>query len=339
MISLPRRALLAAAAAALACPRARAATIGSVIVGTGGWLFPAWESLPQVDTAALDRGVPVVAGVARQFKAAGIDMAITLMPIRARIYRQFYPADAPFTPELQQRYAHGLNLLAAQGVLVPDLATLFTTRAQLPAPPAPPNDDPDFVPVGPDLFFKADTHWTPNAALPAAQALAAQIAARFTLPASPVPGAQLGAPVKTLQEKNDLADLLPAADQPKYKLQSYLLPQLAAAQGDNALIAADAADTVVIGNSYMQPKYGFTAQLSNALNRPVSLFWKIDRYGPFATLTEYLASDLFKSQRPRLIVWNLRESQLEHLPDDDDFYAQNAMSPAALTAAIKAALA
>jgi alginate O-acetyltransferase complex protein AlgJ len=337
--TVSRRTLLGAAACALAWPRARAATEGSVIIGSGGWLFPAWETLPQVDLAAVDQVAPIVAGVVRQFKAAGIEMAVTLMPIRARIYRQFYPADAPFTTGLQQRYAHGLDRLTAQGVLAPDLATLFARRAAMPPEPPAGSSDPDFVPVGADLFFKADTHWTPNASQPAAEELARQIAAHFQPPASSAPGARLGDAVKTLQEKNDLADLLPAAEQSKYKLQSYLLPQVAAAQGDDALIAADAADTVVIGNSYMQPKYGFTSQLSSALNRPVSLFWKIDRYGPFATLTEYLASDLFKSQRPRMIVWNLRESQLEHLPDDDDFYAQNAMSPAALTASIKAALA
>jgi alginate O-acetyltransferase complex protein AlgJ len=344
MIAHPtRRAVLAAAASAALLPRARAATIGSVIVGTNGWLFPAWETLSQVDLAAVDQVAPIVAGVVHQFKAGGIDVAVTLMPIRARIYRRYYPADAPFTAELQQRYTHGSDRLAALGVLAPDLATLFAARAALPAaavdPDSGPGTDPDFVPVGADLFFKADTHWTPNASIPAARELARQVTRRFSLPASATPGAQLGDPVKSLQEKNDLADLLPAALQRQYRLQSYLAPQVASAQGDDALIAADSADTVVIGNSYMQPKYGFTAQLSNALNRPVSLFWKIDRYGPFATLTEYLASDLFKSQRPRLIVWNLRESQLEHLPDDDDFYAQNAMSAAALTAAIKTALA
>jgi alginate O-acetyltransferase complex protein AlgJ len=339
MMSHPtRRTVLAAAAAACVLRRARAATIGTVVVGADGWLFPAWETLPQVNLDAIDQVAPIVAGVVRQFKAAGIDVAVTLMPIRARIYRRFYPADAPFTAALQQRYARGSDRLTALGVLAPDLATLFAARAQVPDAAAP-GTDPDFVPVGSDLFFKADTHWTPNASIPAAQELARQIAGRFTLPASALPGARLGEAVKTLQEKNDLADLLPEADQGKYKLESYLLPQVAAAQGDDALIAADSADTVVIGNSYMQPKYGFTAQLSSALNRPVSLFWKIDRYGPFATLTEYLASDLFKSQRPRLIVWNLRESQLEHMPDDDDFYAQNAMSPAVLTAAIKTALA
>ena len=83
-----------------------------------------------------------------------------------------------------------------------------------------------------------------------------------------------------MQEKNDLAELLPQAQQASYPIESYFAPQVQAAQGDSALIAVDAADVVVIGNSYMQPKYGFTDTLSNLLGRPVALDWKIDRLGP-----------------------------------------------------------
>jgi alginate O-acetyltransferase complex protein AlgJ len=318
-------------------PPVWAEAIGTVIIGREGWLFPAWETLPLVDLATVDKVAPIVAGVVSQFKAAGIDMAVTLMPIRARVYRPFYPSDAAFTADAQRRYAYARDRLTAHGVLVPDLATLFATLAARPAV-AEVATDANFAPVGSDLFFKADTHWTTNAALPAADAVAAQMIARFAPAAGAAPGAQLGDAVRTLQEKNDLADLLPVADQAKYKLETYMLPQVAGLQGDDALIAPDAADTVVIGNSYMQPKYGFSTRLSHALNRPVSLFWKIDRYGPYATLAEYLKGDVFKTQRPKLIVWNIRETQMEHLPSDDDFYAQNAMSAADLTGVIKAAL-
>jgi alginate O-acetyltransferase complex protein AlgJ len=88
----------------------------------------------------------------------------------------------------------------------------------------------------------------------------------------------------------------------------------------------------------MQPKYNFSYMLSNQLNRPVSLVWKVHQYGPYRTLLIYLESDSFKRLRPKLIVWNFEETDLENLPDRHDAWGQNAMPPQAFMAELHRAL-
>jgi alginate O-acetyltransferase complex protein AlgJ len=291
----------------------RAAIVNLVALGKDGWLFPVWDDVRHADIQKIRGMARFVSDAVGVIKHANIEMAISITPSKARVYREFLPDDFKFSADTDHRYAVAIEEYRRPGTLVPDLATNFANvrRAQ---------------PIE-ALFLKADTHWTAAGAEATAAEFAKEIKEKLRLSPSAMPGIQLGQPVSVLQEKNDLAELLPVADRAKYPLQTYLIHKPVEAEEQGALVADDTADVVVIGNSYMQPKYNFPAMLSNQLNRPVSLVWKVHQYGPYRTLLIYLASESFKRQRPKLIIWNFEETDLENLPDRRDAWGQNAMPP------------
>jgi alginate O-acetyltransferase complex protein AlgJ len=302
----------------------RAAIVNLVALGKDGWLFPVWDEVRHADLQKIRAMAQFVSDAVGVIKHANIDVAISITPSKARVYREFLPDDFKFSADADRRYAVAIEEYRRSGTLVPDLATNFANlrKAQ---------------PTG-AFFFKADTHWTAAGAEATAAEFAKEIKEKLKLPPSATPGTQLGQPVSVLQEKNDLAELLPAADRAKYPLQTYLMRKPVEAEGQGALVADDTADVVVIGNSYMQPKYNFSSRLSNQLNRPVSLVWKVHQYGPYRTLLIYLASESFKRQRPKLIVWNFEETDLENLPDRHDAWGQNAMPAQGFMAELHGAL-
>ncbi len=297
---------------ALAPTTAQAQVAGNVVIGKDGWLFPAWDDVRRVDLAKTRRVAQFVNSAIQTMKLAGIEVVVSLTPTKARVYPEFLPEGFRSTPDADRRYALVLEELRRQGTLVPDLATLFATmRRSQPAE---------------QIYFKADIHWTPMGAEPAATETAREIKARVQLPAAPRPGTRLGPPVTMRYEKNDLAAELPVAEQRRYPFEPFRVRQVVT-QGQAALVEDDSADVTVVGNSFMQVGYGFPPMLSNQLARPVALAVKIGRVGPYRTLLDYLASPGFRSQRPKVLVWHFLEGNMEIMPDHTGTWAGAAMAP------------
>ncbi len=320
-----RRALfsgLGALAVTLSRP-ARAAIMGVVVVGKDGWLFPVWDEVRTVDPQRIHKVTQVINEAVAILKRAGIETVISLTPAKSRVYREFLPDDFRFSADAERRYAIALDDLRRPGTVVPDLATLFLNlrKAQPTA----------------ELFFKTDTHWTPAGSEPAAVEIARAIKAQLHLPPSARPGTQLGDYVNMLQPKNDLSELLPPALKAKYPGQAYRIRRVIGAH-QSALLEDDTADTVVIGNSFTQPKYGFSDGISKELNRPVGLMWKVHQFGPYRTLLDYLASAGFKQQRPKLIIWDFEETDVDAAADRSDVWGQDAMPPETFLASLRKAV-
>jgi alginate O-acetyltransferase complex protein AlgJ len=311
---LGRRAILggmAAGAFALAAGRPAHAEIeGLVVVGSDGWLYPIWDEVRRFDAPRFATTTKLVVDACNILKKAGIQVVISLTPSKSRIYREYLPKDFAWTAETDKRYAAALDALGKGGVLVPDLATLFLNARKA---------NPTV-----EYFFHTDTHWTPTGAELAAGEIARQVQAKIKLPPSSQPGKKLGDYIKMIQAKNDLSEQLPPADKAKYGKEFYQIRN-DADQGGGALLEDDTADTVLIGNSYTQPKYQYADYLSVDLNRPVGLTWHVHQYGSYAILLEYLGSKAFKTTRPKLIVWDFEETDMEGPPDRKDFWGEHAM--------------
>jgi alginate O-acetyltransferase complex protein AlgJ len=319
-----RRALLAGLGAGgislIPFSAAKATIVNVVAIGKDGWLFPVWDEVHHVDFQRIQSAVQVVNEAVDIFKRANIDIVIPVTPVKSRIYREFLPDDFKFSADADRRYAVIMDGLRRPGTLVPDLAAaLSNARAAQP---------------GELMYFKADTHWTAAGAESAATEVAKQIKARLHLPPSSQPGTRLGPYVTMEQGKNDLAALLPAAEASKYPVVSYRIHQAPGGEGQASLVEDDSADTVVVGNSYMQPKYGFAAMLSNQLGRPVSLVWRINVFGPYRTLLIYLNSAAFR-RRPKLVVWQFNEFNMGQAADSKGVWGQNAMAPQAFLSEVR----
>jgi alginate O-acetyltransferase complex protein AlgJ len=317
--------LAALAGAALFRPAAAFTLIKAAVVGKDGWLFLMWDDPRHADARRMQRATQILNTAVQSLKAAGIDTVMLVTPAKARIYSDMLPDDFSFTPEGQRRYAAGLAAIGSAPALAPDLSDSFAALRQ--------ND-----PATP-VFFKADTHWTGLTARATATLVAQQIKDKLKLPPSNKPGTRLGALVTQTQPHNDLLEMLPAAEQAAYPPQTFQTREIVAAKTTAAMLEDDTADVVVVGNSYMQPKYNFAAELSNALDRPVALNWRYHTVGPYRTLLNYLASPGFRKQRPRVIVWNFHELDLMVMPDDDASWGEDAMDAATFLDAVKKAVA
>ena len=323
-LRLGRRAVLAGLASAAACRSSRAAIVDLVAVGRDGWLFPIWDEVRHVDLTRIAPVAAVVTEAADLLARANIQVAFALTPAKSRIYKDFLPSDFSFVPDTEKRYAVGLQRLrAARGAVAVDIApTLAALRSASSADP---------------VFFKGDTHWTAVGAQATAVEVARQIKASFKLPPSQQPGSALGPPVMADWERDDLAGLLPAAERAQYPIESYTIRQ-PAQTGGGGLLDDDGADVVVIGNSFMQPRLGFAAMLSNQLGRPVSLTWRVHQIGPYQTMLAYFDSDAFRRRKPAVVVWNFHETDMTIPSDRRDGWGQNVIAPQVFLAKLRQVL-
>ena len=309
-----RRAVLgglgAGALSLAAASQAKAEIQSLVVVGSDGWLYPIWDEVRRFDANRFATTTKVIIDAVNIMKKAGIQTVISLTPSKSRIYRDFLPKDFQWVPDADKRYQLSLDTLGKAGILVPDQATLFLNARK----------------ANPTVqyFFKTDTHWTPAGAEIAAAEIARQVQAKIPLPPSKTPGKKLGDYTQMIQAKNDLSEQL--ADKAKYPKELYSIRKDLADQGGASLLEDDSADVVLIGNSYTQPKYMFAPYLSAAMNRPVGLSWKVHQYGSYAILLEYFKSPGFKSSRPKLILWDFEETDMEGPPDRKDFWGEHSMS-------------
>ena len=325
---LPRRTLLAGGPLALLPVAAGAAEPSTVIKGTvigkDGWLFLVWDEPRRTNAERMHEVARLVGKAVDILKAAKIETVIVLTPAKARVYREFLPDDFRFTPEGDRRYGAALDELRRLGMLVPDLAAALAAARKA---------EPDRI-----VFFKTDTHWTAYGAESAAIEVARQMKEKLHLPAGGKPGARLSAAVVRTNFDTELSKVLPREERLKYPAESYPVREPLAAQGRTALIEDEVGDVVVIGNSYMQPRFNFSPMLSNQLDRPVELAWKSHLVGPYKTLLDYLGSKSFQQQRPRVIVWDFHEIDMEIMPDNQSVWGQNAMPADVFLASLQRAV-
>lgn len=325
MTHINRRALLAAmaggaigvAAPARAQPRPGAggaqANIdpSQVIFGRDGWLFGAWEDVRRVDlnrTRELCRFINGAIGIMR---AEGLKVALCVTPMKARVYQDFLPANFQMSAEATARYALVMEELSRNDTIIVDHATQFAALRRS-------SRD--------SLFFKADIHWTPFGGAAAATDLATAVKNRAGLPAPRKPGTRLGDYISMRYESNDLAGFLPPDQRGRFPFEQFRVRRIMGAPSGVGLIEEDGADVTIVGNSFMQTGFGFPPMFSNQLGRAVALAVQVGRFGPYTTLLNYLRSDLFRSERPQLILWHFLEGNMEVMPDNAGYWGSSAMS-------------
>ncbi len=308
---LHRRHLLIAAAAACAGRPAQAQIEGRLVHGSDGWLFPIWEDIRRLNEPGLHQALELIDQTVQGLRQAGIAVAVTIAPSRARIYADRLPPDFQPAAAVTARYGRALQRLRQGGALVPDFAGVLATLRQSQTEP---------------VYFRADSHWTGIGAEACATDLANLITTHAELDRARVPGTRLGG-WETRRQDNDLVPILPEAERSAYPPETFRAHRIltASATGHAALLDEPDADLVVVGNSYTVPFLNFTPMLSNRLNRPVSLAWQIGSVSPHRTLLDYLASAMFRGARPKLVVWHHLESGIEHPCDDTGWWGASAM--------------
>jgi len=310
-----RRSLLAGSGAlALGIPRrpAEAQTSGLVVIGKEGWLFPLWDVMSRFDERQQHEVTQVLGEATAILRRGGIELVMVMAPAKSRAYRQYLPNTVRLADNIDRRYPAAATELSRAGALVPDLDTAFRgIRISQPNQP---------------LYFKTDTHWTAVGSAIAAVEVAGAMKQNLRLPPSSKPGEGLAPPVMEVNPMGDLVGLLPRAERSKYSAETFAVRRAVEASDAGALVEDDTADVVVIGNSFVQPRYAFQTILSNQLGRPVGLAWRPNNFGAYFTMLEYLKSELFRRQRPKALVWVHLEFDMQNMANSSSL-GQNAMPP------------
>jgi alginate O-acetyltransferase complex protein AlgJ len=293
---------VAGAGAALAAPP-------SVIEGQDGWLFPGWERNDGVNRTGLEAGVNLIREAKQLLGARNVGLLVVVVPAKAPFYHARLPAGLKIAPEIDARYADILSMLGKAGV------TTFDDRAVLQS-----------VEQGKQTaFYRADYHWTAWAAEATADESARAIRKNWNLPKADGSGTKLGEWTNDRRYGDLATNFMSPEDRKRIGRDTYVVRKQA--EGGNSLLESGPAQAHVVGNSFVQPYLGFTQKLSDALGQPVALTWNPGNIGPWKTLLDAVEGQEFNTSKPKVIVWQFNEAQIENTPDSADSWDAKAVMP------------
>ena len=319
------RQLLANLVAATAILFAATTTISfardAVLEGKQNWLFAGWESLTTAKPAAEKSSIGLIAGASRLFAKKNVKLIVLIVPLKPRYYEPLLPDGVAMSDEIRKRYDLLLTELRSSGVTAIDVRDAFKT----------------VVTGKQEVFYRADFHWTTFAAEASADQVAALILSSGPLPGKTGTGMKLGDWINDRHLGDLAANFLSPERKRAIGPEAYVIRQ--APKADAGLLDSDPAPVAVVGNSFVQPYFGFSQRLSNRIDRPVSLKWNPGDIGPWATLLQYLKSPEFTGSPPQFVVWQFNEAQLQNGPDAvGEWAAQSIISPAEWNARMLEAL-
>jgi alginate O-acetyltransferase complex protein AlgJ len=146
--------------------------------------------------------------------------------------------------------------------------------------------------------------------------VAKEMMARPDFPKANGTGAVLGPAVTETHFKSDLASVLPPEMRGQYPNEDYVVRREVFTAKKTALTDDPQGDIVIVGSSYLQPKYNFAPALSSELKQSVQLHWRIHNVGPYRTLLEYVGGGAFKKKKPKVLIWCFLENDVEAMLDD-----------------------
>jgi len=283
--------------ALLAAPINDASGRDAVLEGRQNWLFAGWENLKEANPSAERSSIGLISDLSRLLAQRQIKLIVVIVPLKPRYYETLLPDGVTLSEAIQKRYDSQLVELRAAGVTALDLREALKT----------------VVTAKKEVFYRADFHWTTFAAEAAADDVAASLVADGPLPGKAGSGMPLGEWITDRHLGDLAANFLPPERKRAIGPDAYVIRKpVDAAAG---LLDTEPAPVAVVGNSFVQPYFGFPQRLSNKIDRPVSLKWNPGDIGPWATMLQYLRGAEFQNHAPVFIVWQFNEAQIQNGPD------------------------
>ena len=292
----PTRLMVAVATTLLALVSSAVAH-DAVLEGKSNWLFAGWESLTVTRPDAERTSIQLISDVERLLAQKNVKLIVAIVPLKPRFYESLLPDGSAISDAVRGRYDRELTELRAAGVNAPDLRDAFKT----------------VMADGKEVFYRTDFHWTTFAAEATADLVAGVIAAGAPLPGKPGGGTRLGEWMSDRHLGDLAANFLPPDRKRAIGPEVYVIRATAAPAA--GLLDPDPSPVAVVGNSFVQPYFGFPQRLSNRIDRAVALKWNPGDVGPWATLLQYLRSPEFTAAPIRYLVWQLNEAQIQNGPD------------------------
>lgn len=272
-----------------------------VLVGGDGWLFTTEELEPALSSGNgyLDGpAVDALASARDELAERGIALVVALVPAKARVYADRLAGYA-LPDAIESRYGGALALLDGLSIATIDLSAAFgAERAEGP---------------GPELFQRADTHWTPAGAAVAARAIAAGLGRlSVDLPAMRVEAASAPA----AEREGDLMAYLPRRGTTRRPLPPpESLPGYDTFVDSGAgLFGAQEIPVALVGTSYSaEPAWHFDGFLKRELGTDV-INLASSGEGPFKPMADAIAGGELERNGVRLVVWEMPERYFDVEP-------------------------
>jgi alginate O-acetyltransferase complex protein AlgJ len=277
------------------------------IVGKNDWLFYRYELSDAVDTAATDSSLDLIQRFNKVLAANGVSMAVTLVPLKMRIYSEYLPDNVKVNAYMAGNYERMNKVLQAAQVNVIDLNTVFLNS------PKRSSDTP--------LFFRLDTHWAPAGSMLAAETIKTGIdgnaALKKVLAATPEEGFKLALGKRKVNSKSrDLVDQLPK-DAPTFAPEQFVPFSVSRAQPpkEDLLGNREPLGITLVGSSYSHAWTGFPDALRYTLQRDMLSISVGADQGSWVGMEGYLRDDAFQNQAPKMVIWEMPERDLRAPPN------------------------
>ncbi|HEY1076338.1 MAG TPA: hypothetical protein VGE51_06585, partial [Fontimonas sp.] len=245
--------------------------------------------------AQIETRLQQIVEVREQLARRGTALIVALVPAKASVYAEHVGRQHPDAVH-EGLYERALGGLRARGLVAADLQSALLACKQRSA-----------------VFLRTDTHWTPDGARCAAQAIAAQVNQSGL--ATQRPQEFVGRREAERDHSGDLINFLPLAPHFAGLLPAFdrLAPTHTDATAAVDLLGdAAAAEVALVGTSYSaDPLWNFDGALRESLHEDV-LNLAESGHGPFKPMEAYLRDS--NSPRPRVLIW---EIPVRYLPMED----------------------
>lgn len=274
------------------------------IVGKNEWLFNKYEVLRSTDATQTAKSIELIGRFNKVLKANGISLALTMVPLKMRIYSENLPDSVKLTDYMAGNYDQINKGLQAVGVAFIDLNTPFMSS------PKRNSDTP--------LFFRLDSHWNLTGAMLGAETIKAGIdankALKGALDATPEVGYKISVGKRKLPSKGrNLLAVLPPNSGP-FSPEQFTPVSVTRAQALSENSHPPIGITVA-GSSASQGWTGFVDALRYVLQRDILNVSVNGLIGAWVGMESYLRSDAFQENAPKLLIWEWPESTMHAPPD------------------------
>jgi alginate O-acetyltransferase complex protein AlgJ len=283
-----------------------------VRLGSDGWLFLTEEIRYQPDSAQRrSMRVQHIAQVQQALQKRGIDMQVALVPDKARVYSHRLGSTA-VGAQVTQRQADVAAQLKASGVKVIDLMPSLSAAAQASGQS--------------QVYYNSDTHWNQIGAKISADVIAQSAGAGVLKPVTEFQTTAAAAAdrpgdlLRLMGLDKAPAWLRPRADVEATETTQEIPGKSTATKPSMSLLgdasAADAPPVVLLGTSYSQ-RANFHGALQQALRAKVLNMSK-DGGGLLQAAEDYFKDDAFKTNPPKLVIWEVPERMFDLPPAKDE---------------------
>lgn len=268
------------------------------------WLFLRSELTNSLEAAGKAETISLIGRLNKVFASNGINMVVTIVPLKVRLYAEHLPASLKLTDYMASNYDNMSKALQGAGVTVIDLNT--------PLLKSPLRD------IDPYLFYRLDGHWNFVGVKLAAETLKAGIDANPALKKALDTTPEIAYERKDDKRKRpskagDLIALVPP-NSGSFAPEQFTPVRIIRTQEQTQSNRVPSGITLQ-GSSFSQEWTGFADALRFVLQRDILNVSVPANIGSWVGMENYLSSDAFQTNPPKMLIWERPEYTMRAPPN------------------------